>query len=185
MGRHLLLSTLVTGLLGLTNAAMAGNLSTQAGTLPAAAARTSAESTALSPAAGNTSAATPATNSSAAAAQTAPAAATRVMPLQAEGTPAAAAEITPATAPASVPAQTASEETGPSMPVRGMNMANVEHIFGAPLQKLPAVPAVGNKLHPPITRWVYPHYVVYFEYNNVIHSVLKAHPFAGSSHRDG
>lgn len=181
MGRHLLLSTLVTGLLGLASAAMAGNLSTPAGTLPAAAAK----STATSPAAGNTSAAIPAADSSAATAQAAPAATTQVMPLQAEGTPAAATEITPATVPASVPAQTISEETGPSMPVRGMNMANVEHIFGAPLQKLPAVPAVGNKLHPPITRWVYPHYVVYFEYNDVIHSVLKAHPFAGSSHRDG
>ncbi|MHB8424112.1 MAG: hypothetical protein ACYDB9_03010 [Gammaproteobacteria bacterium] len=181
MGRHLLLSTLVTGLLGLASAAMAGNLSTPAGALPAVAAK----SAATSPAAGNTSAATPAADSFTATTQAAPAAATQVMPPQAEGTPAAATEITPATVPASVPAQTTSEETGPAMPVRGMNMANVEHIFGAPLQKLPAVPAVGNKLHPPITRWVYPHYVVYFEYNDVIHSVLKAHPFAGSSHRDG
>ena len=74
----------------------------------------------------------------------------------------------------------ASELTGPSMPVRGMSMANVEHIFGAPLQKLPAVPDPGSKLHPPITRWIYPTYVVYFEYNYVVHTVLKAHPFAES-----
>ncbi|MGA9855947.1 MAG: hypothetical protein WBR29_11800 [Gammaproteobacteria bacterium] len=56
-------------------------------------------------------------------------------------------------------------------------MENVEHIFGAPQEKLPAVPDPGTKLHPPITRWVYPNYVVYFEYNIVIHTVLKAHPF--------
>ena len=66
---------------------------------------------------------------------------------------------------------------GPSLPTRGMSMANVEHIFGAPLQKLPAVPDPGTKLHPPITRWIYANYVVYFEYNYVVHTVLKAHPF--------
>ena len=53
------------------------------------------------------------------------------------------------------------------MPIRGMNMANVEHIFGAPLQKYDAV---GK---PPITRWDYPYYVVYFEYNMVLHTVMK------------
>jgi hypothetical protein len=81
---------------------------------------------------------------------------------------------------ASTAAPPVSEMTGPSMPVRGMSMANVEHIFGAPLQKLPAVPDPGSKLHPPITRWIYPTYVVYFEYNYVVHTVLKAHPFADS-----
>lgn len=60
------------------------------------------------------------------------------------------------------------------MPVRGMNMENVEHIFGAPLEKQEAV---GK---PPITRWVYPDYVVYFEYNMVLHTVLKAGPFSDS-----
>jgi len=66
---------------------------------------------------------------------------------------------------------------GPTMPTRGMSMENVEHIFGAPQEKLPAVPDPGTKLHPPITRWVYPDYVVYFEYNYVIHTVVKDHPF--------
>lgn len=64
------------------------------------------------------------------------------------------------------------------MPTRGMLMNAVEREFGAPLEKLPAVPDPGTKLHPPITRWVYPQYVVYFEYNYVVHSVLKAHPFS-------
>ena len=58
------------------------------------------------------------------------------------------------------------------MPVRGMDMANVEHIFGTPLQKQDAV---GK---PPITRWVYTDYVVYFEYNKVLHTVMKSAPFA-------
>ena len=73
--------------------------------------------------------------------------------------------------------------SGPSLPTRGMNMANVEHIFGTPQEKLPAVPDPGSKLHPPITRWIYPDYVVYFEYNYVVHTVLKKHPFADRGHR--
>ena len=48
-----------------------------------------------------------------------------------------------------------------------MNKANVEHIFGTPIQKYDAV---GK---PPITRWDYPDYVVYFEYNMVLHTVMK------------
>lgn len=57
-------------------------------------------------------------------------------------------------------------------------MSQVEKQFGAPEQKLSAVPDPGTKLHPPITRWVYPQYVVYFEYNYVVHSVLKSQPFS-------
>ncbi len=63
------------------------------------------------------------------------------------------------------------------VPVRGMDMANVEHIFGTPLQKQDPV---GK---PPITRWVYADYVVYFEYNMVLHTVMKSAPFA--SHNAG
>jgi len=51
-----------------------------------------------------------------------------------------------------------------------MNMANVEHIFGTPIQKYDAV---GK---PPITRWDYADYVVYFEYNIVLHTVIKNPP---------
>ncbi|MGH8369439.1 MAG: hypothetical protein ACRESC_00525 [Gammaproteobacteria bacterium] len=56
-------------------------------------------------------------------------------------------------------------------------MANVEHIYGTPLEKLAPVPAKGTPKHPPITRWEYPTFVVYFEYNHVVHAVAKAHPF--------
>ena len=62
----------------------------------------------------------------------------------------------------------APESGGANVPVRGMNMANVEHIFGTPVQKYDAV---GK---PPITRWDYPDYVVYFEYNMVLHTVMKS-----------
>ena len=53
-----------------------------------------------------------------------------------------------------------------SAPERGMSKAQVEATFGAPSEK---VGAVG---HPPIGRWVYPGFTVYFEYNHVVHAVL-------------
>lgn len=58
-----------------------------------------------------------------------------------------------------------------TQPVHGMTMDNVLQIFGPPEKK---IAAVGD---PPITRWVYPAYVVYFERNIVLHTVSKARPF--------
>jgi hypothetical protein len=77
-----------------------------------------------------------------------------------------AAPAAPAPAAQPAPAPQA-EASGINAPIRGMNMANVEHIFGTPIQKYDAV---GK---PPITRWDYPDYVVYFEYNMVLHTVMK------------
>jgi hypothetical protein len=51
-------------------------------------------------------------------------------------------------------------------PARGMTMDQVASKFGAPATK---VPAVGK---PPISRWEYPGFVVYFEADRVIHSVV-------------
>ena len=51
-------------------------------------------------------------------------------------------------------------------PSRGMTMDQVADKFGAPATK---VPAVGQ---PPISRWEYPGFVVYFEHEHVIHSVI-------------
>jgi hypothetical protein len=51
-------------------------------------------------------------------------------------------------------------------PTRGMTMDQVATKFGAPVTK---VPAVGK---PPISRWEYPGFVVYFEADHVIHSVV-------------
>lgn len=52
-------------------------------------------------------------------------------------------------------------------PSRGMSEQNVEARFGAPAAK---VAAVGE---PPISRWEYADFVVYFEYDKVIHSVNR------------
>jgi hypothetical protein len=51
-------------------------------------------------------------------------------------------------------------------PARGMTMDEVSGKFGAPATK---VPAIGK---PPISRWEYPGFVVYFEHEHVIHSVI-------------
>lgn len=52
-------------------------------------------------------------------------------------------------------------------PKRGMTQASVEANFGSP-QTTRA--AVGE---PPITRWEYADFVVFFEYDKVIHAVSK------------
>jgi len=58
-------------------------------------------------------------------------------------------------------------EGGVVRPTQGMNMSQVEQKFGSPETK---VPAVGD---PPISRWIYPDFSVFFEYDKVIHSVVK------------
>jgi hypothetical protein len=105
---------------------------------------------------------------------TAPAAASMAAPVTARP------QQAPAASNLQMPA-TPSDSNGMALPSRGMDMANVEHIYGAPLEKLRPVPVKGTRTHPPITRWVYPTFVVYFEYNHVVHAVTKAHPFKDSS----
>jgi hypothetical protein len=58
------------------------------------------------------------------------------------------------------------KDSGIATPVRGMTMEQVASKFGNPETKLPAV---GK---PPISRWEYPGFVVYFERDHVIHSVV-------------
>ena len=58
------------------------------------------------------------------------------------------------------------KESDVATPARGMTMDQVSTKFGAPVSK---TPAVGN---PPISRWEYPGFVVYFEHEHVIHSVV-------------
>ena len=58
----------------------------------------------------------------------------------------------------------ASTET--SGPANGMHMSAVEARYGAPAQRHDAV---GK---PPITRWDYPGFVVFFENDLVLHSVI-------------
>jgi hypothetical protein len=54
------------------------------------------------------------------------------------------------------------------LPENGQSKASIESVFGAPEQKHQAV---GD---PPISRWDYGNYSVYFEYDLVLFSVL--HP---------
>lgn len=58
------------------------------------------------------------------------------------------------------------------LPRRGLSMAEVERRFGAPAQK--HAPVGGNRpQHPPITRWTYPEFSVYFEHSTVIDAVAN------------
>ena len=66
-----------------------------------------------------------------------------------------------------VPDGIAVKESSIATPTRGMTMDEVSSKFGAPAAK---VPAVGN---PPIARWEYPGFVVFFEHEHVIHSVVS------------
>lgn len=64
------------------------------------------------------------------------------------------------------------EERGANLPQRGMSMTQVESRFGAPTDRMS--PAGGDApLHPVINRWVYPNFIVYFERDHVIDSVMN------------
>ncbi len=54
-----------------------------------------------------------------------------------------------------------------NLPKNGQNKATVEAKFGAPIEKKPAV---GD---PPISSWRYREYIVYFEYDLVLFTVLQ------------
>jgi hypothetical protein len=53
-------------------------------------------------------------------------------------------------------------------PERGSTMVGVERKFGAPVTRHPTVGA------PPITRWDYPSFSVFFEGDRVIHAVVTS-----------
>jgi len=63
-------------------------------------------------------------------------------------------------------------EQGLVLPARGQLMAAVRTQFGEPAQALPAVGG-GDPRTPPITRWVYPSFTVYFENQHVVNAVLN------------
>ena len=69
-------------------------------------------------------------------------------------------------------------EQGAQLPKRGSSMAQVEARFGAPQQKFAAVAGPGSRQrNPPITRWSYANFTVYFENDHVVDAVLiKASP---------
>ena len=57
--------------------------------------------------------------------------------------------------------------SGDARPSRGMTQASVESKYGSPVS---TSSPVGE---PPITRWEYSGFVVFFEYDKVIHAVVK------------
>jgi hypothetical protein len=64
-------------------------------------------------------------------------------------------------------------ENAVTLPTRGATMSQVQSKFGAPAQKLAPVAGPNSRKHnPPITRWIYPNFEVYFEYDHVIDAVL-------------
>ena len=77
--------------------------------------------------------------------------------------PMAMGEVLLLDAMAEVPSNTAS---GLPRPVRGTSMEDVYNKFGAPQSESPEV---GK---PPITRWVYEKFTVYFEFDRVIETVI-------------
>jgi len=54
-----------------------------------------------------------------------------------------------------------------TLPKTGVSKASVKNQFGEPIKESPA------KGQPPISNWEYSEFVVYFEYDHVIHSVAK------------
>lgn len=58
-----------------------------------------------------------------------------------------------------------SQARSEALPQRGLSQQSVVAAFGDPQQKFPAVGT------PPISRWEYPGFTVYFEGDIVIHSV--------------
>jgi len=52
-------------------------------------------------------------------------------------------------------------------PKNGQRMAEIEQYFGAPSEKKSPIG------EPPISRWIYPDFIVYFENDIVLHTVIK------------
>ncbi len=52
-------------------------------------------------------------------------------------------------------------------PARGTTMARVESRWGAPANR------EGPVGRPPITRWEYPDFIVFFEHSHVVHAVRR------------
>jgi hypothetical protein len=58
------------------------------------------------------------------------------------------------------------------IPGPGMTMESVRARYGDPVTEYPTVSVNGGPLQPPITRWDYNGYSVFFENNLVVHSVV-------------
>lgn len=68
--------------------------------------------------------------------------------------------------------QQAGDESSVRVPAKGMTKEHVKATFGEPIE------ASEPKGNPPISRWSYNDFVVYFEHDHVIHSVRVFKPTA-------
>jgi hypothetical protein len=93
------------------------------------------------------------------------AAAALLVALSAPALPALAQE--PAGDTLAVPAAESTTPAAAERPTRGMRMSQVEARYGAPATRHSAVGS------PPITRWDYPGFVVFFEQDFVVHAVTR------------
>jgi hypothetical protein len=64
------------------------------------------------------------------------------------------------------------KQSADSRPKPGMSMTAVESTYGSPAERHAAVGGAGVQ-QPPITRWDYPAFSVYFENDRVIHAVVR------------
>ena len=63
------------------------------------------------------------------------------------------------------------KQSSVATPKRGLTMSQVEAKFGAPVEKHAAVSDPGTSHQPPITRWDYAGFSVFFEHDRVIDTV--------------
>lgn len=68
-----------------------------------------------------------------------------------------------------LPAAARAAATRAQRPTRGMTKTRVANLYGPPQQRHPPIG------EPPITRWDYPGYSVFFEYDLVLHAVVPGH----------
>jgi hypothetical protein len=61
------------------------------------------------------------------------------------------------------------------LPVKGQTMSQVLRTYGQPQVKHPAAGGDTPK-HPPITRWDYPGFSVFFEHTHVVDAVVPGQP---------
>jgi len=67
-----------------------------------------------------------------------------------------------------------SMESAPAIqtPRAGVSMTAVRQGYGSPMTEYPAVSVNGGPQQPPITRWDYNGFSVFFEHDRVVHSVV-------------
>jgi len=66
------------------------------------------------------------------------------------------------------------KQSSVATPKRGLTMSQVEAKFGAPVEKHAAVSSPGTSHQPPITRWDYAGFAVFFEHERVIDTVATS-----------